>query len=180
MGRNITFSSKLFSFERGLELLRSDMVGGIVEAALIGGVDEASFSKEQFEAKFSLPHEDYAMVEGSCWLLIKTRSERALGKITSVASFADFSRTLAWLEKQTFDRPVRVAYGILMAHEEKEAVHRTLPDAVIFDFIGAQGYFDSAAACAVTTFLQSNDAACLVHINKDTRGQFVVMRVEKD
>ncbi len=179
LGRNITFSSKLFSFERGLELLRCDMIAGAVEEALIGGVDEASFSKEQFEAKFNRTYEDYTMVEGSCWLLIKKHADRALGRISAVASFDDLAGILSWLVKQVFDRPVVVAHGILVTQEEKEAVDRTLADAARFDPIHDQGYFDSAAACAVTTFMQRCEPACLIHINKDMRGHFVVMQVTK-
>jgi len=179
LGRNMTFSSKLLSFERGLELLHCDIVAGAVSEALIGGVDEASFSKTQFEAKFDRRYEDYNMVEGSCWLLIKKQSDRAMGRISAVVSFADLGQLLGWVGRQVFERPVFVAHGILVSPEEKAAVGRALPDANGFDPIGDIGYFDSAAASAVTHFLQRDGAASLIHLNKDTRGQFMAMRVEK-
>ncbi len=179
LGRNMTFSSKLLSFERGLELLHCDMVAGSVNEALIGGVDEASFSKTQFEAKFDRRYEDFNMVEGSCWLLIKKEAERAMGEISVVAAFADLGKLLEWIGGQAFERPVFVAHGILVDPEEKRAVGHALPDATLFDPIGDIGYFDSAGASAVTHFLQRDGGACLIHVNKDTRGQFMVMRVEK-
>ncbi len=179
LGRNVTFSSKLLSFERGLELTSCDMEMGAVEEALIGGVDEASFSKEQFEAKFDRNYEDYTMVEGSCWLLIRQRAEGALGRVSAVASFAEIGRAVAWLKKESFDRPVKVAHGILMTPEEKATIGRALPDATPFDAISEKGYFDSAAACAATTFLERFNSATLIHINKDTRGHYALLRIEK-
>lgn len=179
LGRNVTFSSKLLSFERGLELLRCDMQMGAVEEALIGGVDEASFSKEQFEAKFNRPYDDYNMVEGSCWLLIRERAEGALGRISAFASFDGLDGAVAWLEGTSFDRPVKVAHGILVTAEEKAAVSRALPEATPFDHISEKGYFDSAAACAATTFMEQSASATLIHINKDTRGNYALLRVEK-
>ncbi len=179
LGRNVTFSSKLFSFERGLELMRCDMQMGAVDEALIGGVDEASFSKEQFEAKFDRAYDDFNMVEGSCWLLIRARAEGALGRVGAVASFADLEGAVTWLGSESFDRPVKVAHGILMTSEEKAAIGRALPDATLFDAISEKGYFDSAAACATTAFLEQFTSATLIHINKDTRGHFALLRIEK-
>lgn len=179
LGRNLTFSSKLLSFERGLALLRCDMQMGAVNEALIGGVDEASFSKAQFEAKFDRRYDDHTMVEGSCWLLIRDRAEGALGHIDGDGAFTDVDGVTAWLESASFERPVKVACGILVTEEEKAAVRRAVPDATAFDPISEKGYFDSAAACAATTFLEQSTSATLIHINKDTRGHLAVFRVEK-
>ena len=179
MGRNLTFSSKLLSFERGLELLHCDMAAAGVSEALIGGVDEACFSKEQFEAKFNLPYDNYTMVEGSCWLLIRNRAERALGEIHPPATFGELSRLTEWLAHLAFQRPVVVSCGILVAAQEKAAIGQALTGAAPFDPIADHGYFDSASACAVTTFLDGGAPASLIHISKDPRGNYTVLRIEK-
>jgi hypothetical protein len=179
LGRNITFSSKQLPFERGLELLRCDMLAGAVTAALIGGADEACFSKPQFEAKFHRPYEAYTMVEGSSWLLIKTESAGALGEIRALASFDDIDQTVAWVQRQELPGPVSLAFGILPDEQEMHAALEALPRVAAFDYIAERGYFDSAAARGVTDFLEGAASGCLVHLNKDFRGQFVVLVVEK-
>jgi len=178
-GRNITFSSKQLSFERGLELLRSDLLGGVLKEALIGGVDEAVFSKAQFENKHLKPYEAYQMVEGSCWLLIRADRKKALGEIRCIQSPGDLSQTLTWLKQQQFTKPVVVAFGILVDRDERQAIHRLLPEAAELDYISELGYYDSAAAGCVALFMERHGSADLVHVNKDFRGQFVLLTVEK-
>jgi hypothetical protein len=179
LGRNLIVSSKQLSFERGLELLRSDLAAGAVKEALIGGVDEVSFSKSQLETKFNMPCSDFEMIEGSCWLLIKAENSCALGEITAIESFGSLTQTADWLKHQFFKRPPILSYGMLIELDQKDFIGRILPHEAEFDYIGEYGYFDSATACGVSGFLERYDKACLVHINKDFRGQFVVLAVEK-
>ena len=179
LGRNITFSSKQLSFERGLELLRCDMTSGTVQEALIGGVDEAYFSDAPFEAKFHRPYSSYEMIEGSSWLLIRARKENALGRIRAVESPGGFSEAKAWLGRQTPTGPIVLAWGLLVEADEREAFRRLVPDATEFDYIKQNGYFDSAPAAGIAAFMESWSSATLVHINKDFRGRYVVLVVEK-
>lgn len=178
-GRNITFSSKQLPFERGLELLRCDLLSGVVQTALVGGADEACFSKAQFETKFHRSYEAYTMVEGSSWMLIKAASDGALGEIRALAGFDDMDQTVDWMKRQELPGPVSVAFGILPDEAERRAVLQQLPVARQFDYISEQGYFDSASAHGVTAFLERSEAGCLVHVNKDFRGQFAVLVVQK-
>jgi hypothetical protein len=97
-GRNLCVSSQNLSFERGLELLKTDMDMGYVRRALIGLVDEAAASAFHFEAS---PDGDGALVNGidrSCWLHIAAESDGALGEVTAVRSFKAQADALAWLE----------------------------------------------------------------------------------
>lgn len=180
-GRNMTLSSRQFSFERGLELLRCDMRQGAIDAGLIGGVDEAVFSRQSFESRYSYSYDSHSMVEGSCWLLLRSRSQGALGRLRALESFVDFESVLAWLTDQPLADSVFLAYGILMDFAHREAVEARLPKAKVLDHIAEKGYFDSATAAAVTLFLQRctahDDGATLVHVNKDSRGTFAVMVV---
>ncbi len=179
VGRNLTFSSKQLSFERGLELLRSDMGAGVVKDALFGGVDEGSFSKSQFEAKYERSFYDYHMIEGSCWLLIKAENTGALGEITAVESFGSLRPTMDWLKRQRFARPLILSFGLLIDDGQKKSFGKAVPHEAQFDYIHSCGYFDSATACGVSGFFDRYEKACLVHINKDFRGQFMVVAVEK-
>jgi len=179
LGRNLTVSSKQLSFERGLELLRSDLVAGVVKEALLGGVDEVCFSKSQFEAKFNRPYDDFQIVEGSCWLLIKAEKSGALGEITAIESFGSLSQTADWLKHLSVKRPLILSCGMLIDPAQKESLVQAVTLQAEFDYIKDYGYFDSATACGVTGFLKQYDDAILVHINQDFRGQFVVLVVEK-
>ena len=178
-GRNITFSSKQLSFERGLELLRCDMAAETVREALVGGVDEAYFSDAPFEAKFNRPYSGYKMIEGSSWLLIKARKENALGRIRAVESPGGFSETKTWLGRQILSGPIVMAWGLLVEADERAAFRRLVPDAAEFDYIEQNGYFDSASAAVTTAFMEGRSSATMVHINKDFRGRYVVLVVEK-
>ncbi len=179
LGRNLTFSSKQLSFERGLELLRSDLGAGVVREALIGGVDEVSFSKSQFETKFNRPYSDFEMIEGSCWLLIKADNSGALGEITAIESFGSLTQTADWVMDQRFKRPLILSYGMLIDPGQKESLGQAVPHEAEFDYINEYGYFDSVTACGISGFLDRYEKACLVHLNQDFRGQFVILVVEK-
>jgi hypothetical protein len=48
-----------------------------------------------------------------------------------------------------------------------------------FNYISEYGYFDSVTACGISGFLERYEDACLVNINVDSRGQFVILVVEK-
>jgi hypothetical protein len=179
LGRNITFSSKLLSFERGLELLRCDLLSGTIDTALLGGADEACFSRQQFEAKFARPYAAYNMVEGSGWLLIKSARDGAHGHIRHLESFDRLEETVKWIAGQSFEQPTCLAFGMLPDTGTRRAIAEILPDATPFDYIAEQGYFDSATACGVVAFMQRSGPGCLVHVNQDSRGQFVIMVVQK-
>ena len=179
LGRNLIISSKQFSFERGLELLRSDLAAGVVKEALFGGVDEVCFSKSQFETKFNRPCSDFEMIEGSCWLLIKADNSGALGEITAIESFGSLTQTADWIKNQRFKQPPILSYGMLIELDQKDFIGRILPHEAEFDYISAYGYFDSATACGISGFLDRYDKACLVHINQDFRGQYIVLIVQK-
>jgi hypothetical protein len=179
LGRNITFSSKQLSFERGLELLRSDLGAGVVKEALFGGVDEVSFSTSQFETKFNRPYSDFDMIEGSCWLLIKADSSGALGEIIAVQSFGSLAQTTDWLKHQRYKRPLILSYGMLIDSDQKASIAQAVPHEAEFDYISGYGYFDSATACGISGFLERYEDAIMVHTNQDFRGQYVVLIVQK-
>lgn len=178
-GRNVTFSSKQLSFERGLELAFCDMAMGGIQSALIGGADEACFSRDQFEAKFQLPYGQYEMVEGSSWLLLRRTAQGALGALRPPVTFDSAAAAAAWIGRQALPDTVHLSYGILPNAADRETIGQALPEAVPMDYIAERGYFDSATACGVTHFLEEGATGCLVHVNKDFRDQLVLLVVEK-
>ena len=178
-GRNLTFSSKQLSFERGLELLRCDLHCGAVEEALIGGVDEACASKEQFEAKFQRPCGAFTLVEGSSWLLLKADANNALGEIRTIETLSDISKLMDRLKQMAPSQRVIRSCGILVDDSDRRAIAAALPASIEFDHFAVLGYHDSATAAATTAFLERYPSGSWLHINKDVRGQFILLQVEK-
>jgi hypothetical protein len=178
-GRNLTFSSKQFSFERGIELLRCDMLSGAVQEALIGGVDEACYSTEQFESRYHLPHEDFEMAEGSSWFLVKTDPQNALGEISAIQSFSELTAALDWFRQASFSKPLILSYGILVDKASRRAIADILPAHAEFDHVAALGYHDSVTASGAAAFLDCYSSSLWMHVNKDVRGQFMILVIEK-
>jgi 3-oxoacyl-(acyl-carrier-protein) synthase len=178
-GCNLTFSSKQLSFERGLELLQSNLRGGVVAEALIGGVDEACASKSQFEAKVHLPFESFTMVEGSSWLLLKADAAQALGEIRGIETFKDLAAATDRLRQIPLSRTAIRSFGILVDERDRRAIAAALPATVEFDHIAMLGYHDSATATGATAFLERYSSGSWLHVNKDARGQFVLLHMEK-
>ena len=119
------------------------------------------------------------MIEGSCWLLIKADNNGALGEIAAIESFGSLNQTAEWLKRQRFKRPVILSYGILIDPGQKESLSQAVPHEGEFNYISEYGFFDSVTACGISGFLDRYENACLVNINEDFRGQFVVLAVEK-
>jgi 3-oxoacyl-(acyl-carrier-protein) synthase len=179
LGPNLTFSSKLVSFERGLALLIGDLRSGALEAALIGGVDEACGSTEHFEAKFQRPGDPFTMVEGSSWLLLKNSAQAALGEIRAVDTYSDLTQLTDHLEQKRLSGTVVRSFGILVDEAERQAIATALPASVEFDHIAVLGYHDSATASGAAAFLEKYPSGNWLHISKESRGLFVLLHLEK-
>jgi hypothetical protein len=175
-GRNITVSSQNLSFERGMELLKVDFAGGAEKSALIGGVDEASLSRTALAEK---PRHEWRMVEGSGWLYVRPEKEGACGAVTEIRTFRDFSSCIAWLGKREHARTDTVAFGALICDEEITALKKAVHPAVEFDYLRDYGYSCSATACGISLFVKQYHGKSLLHINKDRRGHYAIMEVER-
>lgn len=175
-GRNITVSSQHLSFERGLELLRVDFARGVESSALIGGVDEASLSRTALKE-----HADrgWQMVNGSGWCYIKPEREGACGVFTDIKSFGDGPSCMRWIsERERLPADV-VSFGALIGDDEADALRDILQPAAEFDYLRDYGYCGSATACGVSLFILHFPGKTLLHINRDQRGNYAVIEVER-
>jgi hypothetical protein len=68
---------------------------------------------------------------------------------------------------------------MLIDDGQKESLSQAVPHEGQFNYISEYGYFDSVTACGISGFLTSYEDACLVNINEDFRGQYVILVVEK-
>ncbi len=178
LGRSITVSSKNVSFERGLELARVDFELGHIREALVGGVDEAVISREYYMKKYHAFYHDVKMVEGSSWIYLKADASGALGKINDVQTFNDRDKAIDWTKNAAGSR-FTIAFGILMTPQEKEHWNRACSPEAEFDYIGGNGFYDTAASFAVSTFFESGTGKKLVHVNRNTQGQHVIVVCSK-
>ncbi|HBB17286.1 MAG TPA: hypothetical protein DCZ97_09940 [Syntrophus sp. (in: bacteria)] len=175
-GRNITVSSQHVSFERGLELLKADFAVGAERRALIGGVDEASLNG--FD-RGDQNHHGWRMVDGSGWFYVKLEREGACGAFTENRSFRDGLSCRRWI-KEREGLPVDVvSFGALVGDKEAAEWRDALHPVAEFNYLRDYGYSGSATACGVSLFMDRFPGRTLLHINKDPRGHYAVLEVER-
>ena len=175
-GRNITVSSQHLSFERGLELLKVDFAGGTERSALIGGVDESSLSRMNREEPAG---RGWRTVDGSGWFYVKSEKEGACGAFTEIMSFRDGPSCMRWIRERERSTVEVVSFGALIGDDEATALRETLRPAAEFDYLRDYGYSGSATACGVSLFVGLFQAKTLLHINRDQRGNYAVIELER-
>jgi hypothetical protein len=175
-GRNITVSSQHLSFERGLELLKVDFARGAETSALIGGVDESLLSRTALQEQTD---RGWQIIDGSAWLYVKTAKEGACGAFTGIRSFRDGHSCMGWIREQKRTAADVVSFGALIGNDEAAAFRETLHPAVEFDYLRNYGYSGSATACGVSLFVKLFQARSLLHINRDQRGNYAVIELDR-
>jgi hypothetical protein len=168
--RNITLSATQFAFERGLELMRTDLRCGSAENALVGGVDEAVFSEEDLQSRFG-----ERLVDGSAWIYLSGDKRDAAGELRDIKSFSQMPGAMAWLQDQDLPAHPVLAFGLRVSAREQRQWRSICHRAETFDYIGEYGYFDSAPACGICGFFQRYTRKTLVHVNKDASGRYVLL-----
>ncbi|MCK9197803.1 MAG: hypothetical protein M0P16_12585 [Syntrophales bacterium] len=173
--RNIMVSSQHLSFERGLELMKVDFALGETNA-LIGGVDEALLSRTALEKQ---TNRVYKMVNGSGWLYVKSVKDGACGAISEIKSFSDGHSCIKWIRERGRSHIDVVSFGALIDDDEAAAMKEILHPKAEFDYLRDYGYSGSATACGVGLFIMLFHGKTLLHINRDQRGHFAVIEVER-
>jgi hypothetical protein len=175
-GRNITVSSQHVSFERGLELLKADLAGGAEKNALIGGVDEAARSEK---AKGDRDHHRWRMVDGSGWFYVKHEREGACGAFSENRSFRDGDSCRRWIMERERSPVDVVSFGAMVGDKEAAEWREVLHPVAEFNYLRDYGYSGSATACGVALFMDRFPGRTLLHINKDPRGHYSVLEVQR-
>jgi hypothetical protein len=185
-GRNISASSQNLSFERGLELLNTDMDLRFVRHALIGLVDEATAAASHFAALSGIDSARVNQIDRSCWLHVSTEREGAIGEMTAIRSFKSQDEAIRGLEKNPDALPgdMAISFGLAIDPAEKgmwltrvQAI--TSRSAKEFDYVKNSGNFNVTTACGVAAFLNTSDAPHLLHINKNFSDQYVILQVSR-
>ncbi len=175
-GRNIMVSSQHLSFERGLELMQVDFALGATGNALIGGVDEALLSRTALEEQTSRV---FRMVNGSGWLYVKPVKDGACGVISEIRSFSDGPACINWMRERRGSHIDVVSFGALIDDDEAAAMKEILHPVAEFDYLREYGYSSSATACGVGLFIMLFQGKTMLHINRDQRGHFAVIEIER-
>ena len=175
-GRNIIVSDQHVSFERGLELLSMDFAQGTEASALIGGVDEASLYGEERGGR---EQRGWRMVDGSGWFYIKSEKEGACGEFRENRSFRDRVSMMRWIEERDGSPVDVISFGARIGDDEAAALKGDLFPASVFDYLRQYGYSGSATACGVSLFVKMFPGRTLLHINRDQRGKYTVLEVER-
>lgn len=175
-GRSITVSSQHLSFERGLELLKTDFAGGAERSALIGGVDEASLSGEN---RAQRDRRGWRMADGSGWFHVKTEREGACGAFGANRSFRNAPSGIEWIRNRGGAPLDLLSFGALIDEDEAAAWSAALRPVAVFDYPGDSGYSGSATACGIGRFMEKFQGRSLLHINRDRRGNYALLEVER-
>jgi len=175
-GRSIIISSQYVSFERGLELLNVDFAQGVEKGALIGGVDEASFSGGVREG---VDKRGWRMVDGSGGFYVRSGEEGACGAFRENRSFRDSLSMMQWLKERDGSPVDVVSFGARIGADEAAALTQDLRPASVFDYLHDYGYCGSATACGVSLFVKTFSGRSLLHINRDWRGGYSVLDVQR-
>lgn len=178
-GRNIMVSSKSFSFERALELLKAEFLAGSAQYGLVGSVDEAVFSDEVFEKKFNTPTGLHKLVEATSWFYVSCDNDHAAAKIELIRSFKNMEQASSWIREQPFDQGTVYATGILIDDEEKSAWRDIFSGTDEYDIISDLGYNDSITAAGIARFVQEGVEKRLIAVNRDQQGHYAVTVVSK-
>ena len=72
-----------------------------------------------------------------------------------------------------------VSFGARIGEDEAAALREALRPAAVFDYLRDYGYSGSATACGVSLFVKTFSGRTLLHINRDQRGNYAVLEVER-
>jgi hypothetical protein len=175
-GRNIIVSSQHVGFERGLDLLQTDFAQAAERSALIGGVDEASLYRGE---RGGLEQRGWRMVDGSGWFYVKSEKEEACGAFKENRSFRDSPSMMQWIKEKDGAFVDVVSFGARIGEDEAAALRGALRPAAVFDYLRDYGYSGSATACGVSLFVKRFSGRTLLHINRDQRGKYALLEVER-
>jgi hypothetical protein len=185
-GRNISVSSQNLSFERGLEILKTDMDLKFVRHALIGAVDEATASASHFAVSSGVSSVQVNQIDRSCWLYVTSEREGAIGEVTAVRSFKGQDDAVRWLEKSpdVLSADTVVSFGSAIGPVEKDiwltrVQAMTSRPAREFDYVKNSGNFNVTTACGVANFLNTFSTSRMMHINKNFSDQYVILHVSR-
>ena len=174
-GRSIIVSSQHVCFERGLELLNMDFAQGTERSALIGGVDEASLYGQE---RGKLEQRGWRMVDESGWFYVKSEREGACGAFRENRSFRDGQSMMQWIKERDRSPVDVVSFGAWIGEDEAAALKGALRPVAVFDYLRDYGYSGSATACGAGLFVKTFSGRTLLHINRDPRGKYSVLKVE--
>lgn len=184
--RNISVSSQNLSFERGLEILKTDMELRFVRHALIGAVDEATASASQFEVSSGISNAQINQLDRSCWLYVTSERRGAIGEVNAIRSFKTQDDAVRWLDKSPdmFSEDTVISFGPAIGPAEKDmwltriqAI--TSRSAREFDYVKDSGNYNVTTACGVANFLNNSSTSRMLNINKNFSDQYVILQVSR-
>ncbi len=86
---------------------------------------------------------------------------------------------MRWIRERERSPVDVVSFGALIGDDEAAALREALRPAAEFDYLRDYGYSGSATACGVSLFVKLFPGKTLLHINRDQRGHYAVIEVER-
>ncbi|MFP4695195.1 hypothetical protein [Thiohalospira sp.] len=178
-GINLAASRDRLPFEAVLDLAGLDLAAGSASAALVGCVDECAWPLEEHRRRLGLPP-GAALAEGSSWLLLGDGPGPALAEVDGPYWFEDRRGLDAFLETDGVgDAGFRLATGASLAAGEEAGIAHRLGEPPRYPYREGFGYLGSITAWGIARFIESNRGhpAGLLHVDRDTRGRYVVIKL---
>jgi hypothetical protein len=180
--RNLTVTQEEFSFERALQLALADLRAGSYHQALVGGIDENSQPRANHLRRIDL-RDDQVMGEGSGWLYLATRRERARGELLAVVRRGmRGSDAVALLDEDVrgwrqHGEPVVLLPGFRLEPSETARLAALRPGVETRNYLTHCGCFHTAAAFGIGTMFDhpSPRPTLVVHINRDSAGGLMLV-----
>jgi hypothetical protein len=126
-----------------------------------------------------LEQRGWRMVDGSGWFYVKSEKEGACGAFRENRSFRDSPSMVQWIKERDGSFVDVVSFGAWIAEDEAKALREALHPATVFDYLREYGYSGSATACGVSLFVKRFSGRTLLHINRDQRGKYSLLKVER-
>jgi hypothetical protein len=139
-------------------------------------VDESLFSRLALQEQID---RGWRIIDGSAWLYVKPAKEGACGAFTGIRSFRDGHSCLDWIRERKRTPTDVISFGALIGSDEAASWREALRPAAEFDYLRDYGYSSSATACGISMFIGLFQGRTLLHMNRDQRGHYAVIEIER-
>jgi len=183
-GKSVVLSREGFSFEAGLYHALLDLESGQVQTALVGCVDEAllplSTHRVRIASGADAPGE-VPIGENSSWLLLSNQTNNEIDfRLDVVLDFSVQSDVLVWLAENESANGCYLQTCYTLNDDERSAMTPYVTSLQEYQAPFSVSSCNTNSATSIMTMLENALApeqhTTLLHLNKNTDGEYVLVR----
>ncbi len=172
---NLTVAHRAFAFESAVDLATLNLATAKGQY-LIGAVDECAYPLTEHRRRLGLS-QDTQLAEGSHWLLVGSEPQHAIARLELCRFYPSRNTLLAYLSRQPPPDSLVLAFGHRIDAAERQLLMQDLDVVEVYDYAAQTGYHDTAAAYAVTSFIESHSQQTLLYINKSPQLRYSAVSI---